>query len=567
MPEQRARPKSPRSRAPRSAPTGGSTAYLNAAGTWTVPAGGGSGPSPAGTVVTEEGYGQSSAAGSASTYSRGDHTHGSPALTTTAPAATLAIGTAAALGTANLPALADHVHPMAAAATPTNSAVADVAATGAATTFATSNHVHGREGFGSVAALTGFSVASANGTATTVSHSDHVHGSPGLPTASTSTAGIVQLDGTAADIQALGSQAAGSIGKAADAGHVHPTTGVAQTANNLSDLASAPTARTNLGLGSAATLASGAVAQTANNLSDLANATTARSNLGLGTAATAGSATTGAAGIVQLAGDLAGTATAPTVAKIQGTIIQTPPGINTEFLAGDGSWQSVSGGGTPSTTVVTEETYGQASSAGSASTYSRGDHTHGTPALTPYMWDMPSDRGWAEWNWAPGASSSTASLATGTITGASFFARTNKTVSKIWVDVSSIAVTPVTGQNLIAVYSISGATATQITITGDLGTWTGTGLQSFNLGTPITLVPGAQYLVEFLSVAATAVKLVGPTNTAVSFANAGMNNATAGPYFKFYTGLSTQTSLPASFTISSGTMNSGSTVFPWFALS
>jgi hypothetical protein len=70
------------------------------------------------------------------------------------------------------------------------------------------------------------------------------------------------------------------------------TSAVAQTANNLSDLASAATARTNLGLGSAALLASSAVAQTANNLSDLANASTARTNLGLGTAAVADTGTT-----------------------------------------------------------------------------------------------------------------------------------------------------------------------------------------------------------------------------------------------------------------------------------
>lgn len=70
-------------------------------------------------------------------------------------------------------------------------------------------------------------------------------------------------------------------------------------ANNLSDLNNAATARTNLGLGTAATMsatafdAAGAAAaaqaaslQKTANLSDLANAATARTNLGLGSAAT-----------------------------------------------------------------------------------------------------------------------------------------------------------------------------------------------------------------------------------------------------------------------------------------
>jgi hypothetical protein len=42
----------------------------------------------------------------------------------------------------------------------------------------------------------------------------------------------------------------------------------------------------------------------------------------------------------------------------------------------------------PSATVVTETTYGQASAAGAAATYSRGDHTHGTPA-TPTVGTTP----------------------------------------------------------------------------------------------------------------------------------------------------------------------------------
>lgn len=113
-----------------------------------APSGGGGG-TPSSTVVAETSYGQASSAGSASTYSKGDHTHGTPALTSTA-ASTSAVGDTAAAGTATTPAHADHVH--------------------------------GREAFGTVTAQTSFGAAASNGVAATLARSDHTHGTPAAPT-------------------------------------------------------------------------------------------------------------------------------------------------------------------------------------------------------------------------------------------------------------------------------------------------------------------------------------------------------------------------------------------------
>lgn len=96
-----------------------------------------------------------------------------------------------------------------------------------------------------------------------------------------------QVDGEHADAfaSAVGAEASRQAKDAATVGGSAKTT-FAYRANNLSDLGSATTARSNLGLGSAAVQADTRYAHRSNNLSDLGSAATARTNLGLGNKAT-----------------------------------------------------------------------------------------------------------------------------------------------------------------------------------------------------------------------------------------------------------------------------------------
>lgn len=190
--------------------------------------GGGGGPSLADTVAAETVYGVPTSAGSATTASRGDHTHGTPPLASTTPSAS-AVGDAAATGIASTPARADHVHgrepfgsvaaqttygaasgdgtattparsdhthgtPALASTAPSSSAVGDAAAVGSATAPARADHVHGRESFGAVTAQTTYGASSGDGTAATPARSDHTHGTPAVPTASQ--VGAVPADST-----------------------------------------------------------------------------------------------------------------------------------------------------------------------------------------------------------------------------------------------------------------------------------------------------------------------------------------------------------------------------------
>jgi len=106
--------------------------------------------------------------------------------------------------------------------------------------------------------------------------------------------GVLTLGGTAFT-------GAGTTATTFAAGNDSRIVGAAQKANNLSDLGSAATARTNLGLGTAAVQPVAFFAQVGNNLSDLANAATARTNLGLAAVAASGSASDLASGTLPAA--------------------------------------------------------------------------------------------------------------------------------------------------------------------------------------------------------------------------------------------------------------------------
>jgi hypothetical protein len=120
-----------------------------------------------GSVTAQTTYGASSGNGSANTYSRSDHTHGTPSLTNTTPTA-LAVGGVGAVGTGTAPAREDHAHAM--------------------------------PSFGSVTAEQTFGAASGNGSSTSIARADHTHGTPTHDNSAHSTINLSALAVPLADI-------------------------------------------------------------------------------------------------------------------------------------------------------------------------------------------------------------------------------------------------------------------------------------------------------------------------------------------------------------------------------
>jgi hypothetical protein len=120
-----------------------------------------------GNATSTTSYGDTASNGSSNTYSRSDHTHGTPSLTSTAPQ---------------------------------NQAIGDTAAVGSATTPARADHVHGMPSFGNVTAQTSFGASSGNGSGTSIARNDHTHGTPTHDNAAHSAINLSALAVPTADV-------------------------------------------------------------------------------------------------------------------------------------------------------------------------------------------------------------------------------------------------------------------------------------------------------------------------------------------------------------------------------
>jgi hypothetical protein len=120
-----------------------------------------------GNATSATSYGDTATNGSANTYSRSDHTHGTPSLTSTAPQ---------------------------------NQAIGDTASVGTATTPARADHVHGMPSFGVVTAQTTFGASSGNGSGTSIARNDHTHGTPAHDNAAHSAINLSALAVPTADV-------------------------------------------------------------------------------------------------------------------------------------------------------------------------------------------------------------------------------------------------------------------------------------------------------------------------------------------------------------------------------
>jgi hypothetical protein len=278
-------------------------------------------------------------------------------------------------------------------------------------------------------------------------------------------AGGATIDTTSGDIQALGTQAAGSKGEAADAEHVHPTTGLVTTTSTFTG------------------------------------------------------------------GDLAGTGLAATVAKIQGTSISSPPGGTTQFLAGNGTWQTPPG----------------------SSSYAA------TAASFGYL-------GWT--NDPVFANAATAGIST-RLYWTRFRALTTSTCGHIGYFISGAGSGLTSGENFLAIYDTGQTTAGYTTLLGQTADQTTNFASSSTyisaaITSPPTLTAGQDYFIAFLAVGTTIPTFYRAPGTIQALMNAGLSGLSSRIARDTTSGL---TSLPSSVIASSVSMETDCWAWTFLALS
>ena len=291
--------------------------------------GGGGGGTPSNTVVAERTLNNAvSAAGGASTFSRGDHTHGTPPMPSASDVGADAAGAAAAALSTALAAI-----PSSSGTVVSETAFGQAAAAGASSAWSRGDHTHGTpaapvipSASGTVTSETAFGQAAAAGAAATFSRGDHTHGTPTAPT-------IPSASSSVTDETSFGQASnAGAAATFSRGDHTHGT----PAAPSVPSASGTVAAETSYGIAS---------------------------NAGAAGTFSRGDHTHGSPSLT------ANTPSAQTITASGAVGTGTAPAKDDHVHAGPGFGN-----------VVTETSFGQASSNGSATTVARSDHTHGTPA-------------------------------------------------------------------------------------------------------------------------------------------------------------------------------------------